>query len=116
MPSTPEHTPEPPRLPADAVRCARCNAWMIWAVTEAGRPQPLDALPSTQGNTAVYVDATGRRRARGLTLDRPNAEAYEHLHMPHHATCTDPPPRRRTGGTSRGRRPIRRRSDWRNSR
>ncbi|MEU9386182.1 hypothetical protein AB0D38_36840 [Streptomyces sp. NPDC048279] len=58
------------------------------------RAQMVDATPNELGNSCVRRDHTGRYLVRQLTKERPTTEGAEALHMPHHATCTVPPPRR----------------------
>jgi len=73
--------------------CPSCNERIRWAVTTAGRRQPLNAEPNEKGNVAVYTDGTGTLRARALTAERPSLEHLEWRAMPHVATCAAPAPR-----------------------
>jgi hypothetical protein len=79
-----------------AVRCGRCPASFVFAITEAGRSMPVDVEPDVAGNVAVHVDASGRVRARIVSAELP-LQPWEHLHLPHFATCGAPskPPARR---------------------
>lgn len=69
-----------------------CGAEIIFATTEAGRLQPLNAVPDDAGNVVAVAD--GRKDARG----NPVVEVLGPLellvderirYMPHHATCPD---------------------------
>jgi hypothetical protein len=65
---------------------------VIWCITTANRvPQAINAHRNTDGNQAVRTDHTGRWIVRQLTHERPTPEAGENLHLPHIATCTNPP-------------------------
>lgn len=81
--------------PSDISTCTTCGAQILWTTTERGALQPVDAEPNENGNVAVRKDGAGRLRSRGISGERPLLEHEEHLHMPHHATCTNPPPRRK---------------------
>ncbi|MGW4852202.1 hypothetical protein ACWEPZ_13355 [Streptomyces sp. NPDC004288] len=86
----------------DVSSCPSCSAPILWTVTATGRRQAVNPDADATGNTAVYTDATGRLRSRGLSAERPALEHLEWRAMPHAATCTRPPrrraqPRRRAG-------------------
>lgn len=49
---------------------------------------PLNPDPDPAGNVAVYQDGTGRRIGRVLGNSQPLG--YEHIYMPHAATCVHP--------------------------
>lgn len=75
--------------------CRRCPALICWALTTAnGKRQPVDAEPNPEGNLAVSRGADDVLYVRALTADRPDLRPGEWQAMPHHATCTSPPPRR----------------------
>ncbi|MFJ2701856.1 hypothetical protein ACIO3R_01490 [Streptomyces sp. NPDC087428] len=75
--------------------CRRCNARICWALTTAnGRRQPIDAEPTAAGNLAVMQAADGVLYVRSVTAARPEIRPGEWQAMPHHATCSSPPPRR----------------------
>jgi hypothetical protein len=44
--------------------CRSCPDLIIWTVTAAGNPMPVDAEPSTGGNLALTVDDKGVVRSR----------------------------------------------------
>lgn len=67
--------------------CQHCAEPIVFAITAAGRRQPLNPDPDPAGNVAVLRDATGTLRARVPSPDLP-LMGYERLHMPHAATCT----------------------------
>lgn len=69
-----------------ATRCARCPALIAFAVTESGKSMPVDVDPDVAGNVAVHVDGSGRVRARVVSAELP-VQGFEHLHLPHFATC-----------------------------
>ncbi|MFC9247780.1 hypothetical protein ACFT7S_28340 [Streptomyces sp. NPDC057136] len=75
--------------------CTGCRARICWALTTAnGRRQPIDAEPTADGNLAVMQGPDGLLYVRSLTKDHPAPRAGEWQAMPHHATCSSPPPRR----------------------
>jgi hypothetical protein len=79
--------------PQGVTTCPSCNESIRWAITAAGRRQPVNAEPDEKGNLAVYTDGTGTLRSRVLTADRPTLEHLEWRAMPHVATCVGPAPR-----------------------
>ncbi|MEU2180079.1 hypothetical protein [Streptomyces thermolilacinus] len=92
----------------DVTRCPSCGARIRWAVTAAGRRQPIDAEPDETGNLGVYRDVAGRLRSRVLTAERPTLEHAEWRAMPHAANCPSPAPRsRRSPGGQRHRTGVR---------
>ncbi|WP_053208299.1 hypothetical protein [Jiangella muralis] len=70
----------------DVRQCSLCGADVVWAITAAGKRQPLNATPDPAGNVAAHRDGTGTRRARAVVPDRP-LMGFERLYMPHAATC-----------------------------
>lgn len=72
--------------------CGRCPASITWVRTAAGRPMPLDAVPHADGNVvlvngvAVVLGAKGAEGVAAVDATR---------WMPHWATCTNPPPRKK---------------------
>ncbi|MEV8395945.1 MULTISPECIES: hypothetical protein [unclassified Streptomyces] len=92
------------------VDCKHCPALICWALTTAnGKKQPVDAKPNNQGNLAVSRGADDLLYVRSLTKAHPELKAGEWRAMPHHATCTNPPPRRSSTAQRRpsGVRPVR---------
>ncbi|WP_405799324.1 hypothetical protein [Streptomyces sp. NBC_01506] len=88
--------------------CRRCPAPICWALTTAnGRRQPVDAEPNSAGNLAVSRGPDDVLYVRALTTDRPELKAGEWQAMPHHATCTNPPPKRSGSGGQRRRTSVR---------
>lgn len=93
-------------MPRPNGTCPDCGQPVLTAITAAGRRQHLNPDPDPRGNTAAYRDGVGTWRARVPNTDLPLLP-YEHLHMPHPATCdrhlaaartptasrTNPPPR-----------------------
>jgi hypothetical protein len=71
--------------------CRLCRQPVLLATTAAGRTQPLNPEPDPAGNVAVHRDATGTWRSRVPSEELP-AHPWEHVHMPHQATCTGPAP------------------------
>ncbi|MDX2624679.1 hypothetical protein PV356_35255 [Streptomyces sp. WI03-5b] len=89
-------------------RCRRCGAPICWALTSAnGRRQPIDAEPTEAGNLAVMQAADGVLYVRAVTAARPEIRPGEWQAMPHHATCTSPPPRRSSSSGQRARSGVR---------
>ncbi|MFD9952445.1 hypothetical protein [[Kitasatospora] papulosa] len=89
-------------------RCRRCGAPICWALTSAnGRRQPIDAEPTEAGNLAVMSGADGVLYVRAVTAARPDIRPGEWQAMPHHATCTSPPPRRSSSSGQRARSGVR---------
>ncbi|MEV5688605.1 hypothetical protein AB0L68_36415 [Streptomyces sp. NPDC052164] len=75
--------------------CRSCRAPICWALTTAhGKRQPVDAEPAADGNLAVMQGPDGLLYVRSITAARPDVRPGEWRAMPHHATCTAPPPRR----------------------
>lgn len=87
----------------DVAICDFCSGRIRWTVTAAGNRQAVNADPNPEGNLAVYTDATGRLRSRGLTKERPTLEHSEWQAMPHAAECKRPVPPR---AARPGRRPV----------
>lgn len=73
-------------MPRPNGTCPDCGQPVLTALTAAGRRQALNPQPDDRGNTAAYRDGTGTWRARVPTPELPILP-YEHLHMPHPATC-----------------------------
>jgi hypothetical protein len=67
--------------------CRSCAAPIIWTVTAAGKPMPVDAEPAAGGNLALEVDDKGTVRSRvvapHLTFGRKD------LRLSHFARCPD---------------------------
>lgn len=88
--------------------CKGCRAPICWALTSAnGRRQPIDAEPTVEGNVAVMQGADGQLYVRSITTARPDIRPGEWQAMPHHATCTSPPPRRSSSSGQRARTGVR---------
>lgn len=69
-------------------RCRRCNAPLLWAETEKGRPIPIDPEPHADGDIHLYPTG-GKHRAvviresmRGFFRDEGDP-----LYRSHFATC-----------------------------
>jgi hypothetical protein len=67
-----------------AARCRSCGAPILWRTTTGGKPIPVDAEPTTDGN--LVEDADGRLRHIAGPLE---VEPGTPIYMPHHATCPD---------------------------
>jgi hypothetical protein len=69
-----------------ARRCKSCGALILWTLTEAGKPMPVDFAPSTDGTVAINVDVDerGRRvwRSRVAQIGEPIVRRKSHF-----ATC-----------------------------
>ncbi|MEU9199439.1 hypothetical protein [Streptomyces sp. NPDC048332] len=88
--------------------CRRCHAPICWALTTAnGKRQPLDAEPTAEGNVAAMQGPDGLLYVRSVTVARPEIRPGEWQAMPHHATCSSPPPRRSSGTGQRQRSGVR---------
>lgn len=93
---------------AHITACRRCSARICWALTTAnGRRQPVDAKPTAEGNLAVMQGPDGVLYVRSITAARPDIRPGEWQAMPHHATCTSPPPRRSSTSGQRARSGVR---------
>lgn len=84
-------------MPWPTAKCGHCPRLIVWARTDAGKPMPVDADYSTAGNVMLYRDDDGVVRAKvgkagQLPMDAPPGAE---LHMPHFATCTGWPKKRR---------------------
>lgn len=71
--------------------CRSCDARIIWAKTEAGRPMPLDHTPSPTGTVILLPVGGGRRVARVLAGEELEEyrTANKTLFVTHWATCPD---------------------------
>ena len=79
------------RLPSYGLgTCGRCGALIRWALTAAGKRQPLDAQPSELGNIGARLDHLQVWRARVVAGDE-RLGPLEYRFMPHAATCAPPP-------------------------
>ena len=79
--------------------CAGCGAPILWAVTLNAKRMPLNPDPDELGNVAAYLDDQRTLRCRVLGPTQQPAP-HEKRYMPHWATCTSPPPKRRKPATS----------------
>jgi hypothetical protein len=85
-------------------RCRSCNAELIWATTEKGKPIPLDATPVADGNIRLEERSTVDRSVSINGMDYPVVEEivltavpapYEgeerqgDRYLAHFATCKD---------------------------
>ncbi|MGW1127487.1 hypothetical protein [Streptomyces sp. NPDC002526] len=94
--------------PHHITTCRSCRARICWALTTAnGRRQPVDAEPTDAGNLAVMQGPDGVLYVRSITKARPEVRPGEWRAMPHHATCTAPPPKRPARPTERQRTGVR---------
>ncbi len=73
-------TPEYP-----ITKCGSCAAEIIWAETEAGKPQPVDAKPVKR---IIFTKQEGKVQPRSSVVD---------TYMPHHATCPNASQHRKAG-------------------
>lgn len=72
-------------------RCDSCDATVVWALTPAGKPMPVDAVPVESGNVML-----GRVEGFGTLAIILSGEAIERigrtgrpLHTSHFFTCPD---------------------------
>lgn len=63
---------------------------IIWATTEAGKPQPLDAQSNPLGSVMAYHDVTGWQ-ARSIAGGTETRHPLERTYMPHVVTCRGTP-------------------------
>lgn len=74
--------------------CSTCGARMVWAVTEAGKPIPLDSRSTPNGNLVVEdLDAPELRARAYLPLLDGDAPRF----TSHFATCPDAALHRKRG-------------------
>lgn len=67
--------------------CRSCRAPIRWAITDAGRPMPLDAEPDPRGEWRLAAGARGEApRAVHVPEDR-RAGLERELMIVHWATC-----------------------------
>lgn len=87
-------------LPAEqfpTARCAShdCGALIIWALTAAEKPIPVDARPHEKGN--IRLSRRGRQvRADVLSKTKQAAAVGDPLYRSHFVTCTRAKDWRRT--------------------
>lgn len=67
-------------------RCRSCLQPIIWAVTEAGKRQPLDRDPDPDGIVIAYQDPLGGWHSRALPNDQPVLPPWKR-YTTHFATC-----------------------------
>lgn len=69
-----------------AASCRSCGAAVVWAMTQGGKPMPVDAEPAADGNLVVVEDVAGELRVFVASgRDWPGEPRYR----PHFATCPD---------------------------
>jgi len=73
-------------------KCRTCEAPIIWAVTERGKPMPVDAEPTPDGTVLLEPLGLGFR-ARVLPAHR--AFGRKDLRKSHFVLCPDAPKWRR---------------------
>ncbi|WP_051943866.1 hypothetical protein [Streptacidiphilus rugosus] len=66
--------------------CGQCGQQIRWSLTEAGKRQPLDPEPNSEGNTVARLSSTRTWLSRVPTAELPQM-SYERRFMPHAATC-----------------------------
>jgi hypothetical protein len=66
--------------------CTYCHQPVLWAITAAGKRQPLNPEPDELGNVVAHRDVHGTWRCR-VPNDREPQQGYEKRLMPHAATC-----------------------------
>lgn len=82
--------PSPSRRSGPAP-CDQCGETVIWAITAAGRWQPLNQAPDDEGSVLAWRDGLGAWRCRSVASVREvPIYGHERVHMPHAATCTGP--------------------------
>lgn len=70
-------------------QCRSCQAPVVWATTENGKPMPVDADAHPDGNVLLRTrDGAWQAVVLG-PLERIEQERVHRLHMAHHATCPD---------------------------
>jgi hypothetical protein len=73
---------------ASKALCQSCNAPIIWTVTAAGKPMPVDRAPGGHGDTAANLKLTvvgGVVRSRVLAAHL--AFGNTSLHLSHFVRC-----------------------------
>jgi hypothetical protein len=82
-----------PRKPA---MCKGCEAPILWALTAGGNRMPLNKAPDPEGRSSWVVsrDPELTAHVRKLAPGEEPRPGIEKRHVPHHITCTNPPPRK----------------------
>lgn len=99
--------PRPSTGPGQA--CRSCRARVIWAITESGRPMPVDPAPvdaallpeARNGNLVLWYQVDGYGRPIGqqrvcIATTEQRADAATPLWRSHFATCPSAAEHRRT--------------------
>jgi hypothetical protein len=69
-------------------RCRTCKAPIRWAVTEQGRPIPLDLDPQPDGNICLAAAHAHGGMARAIVIPEQRRADWEgELYRAHWATC-----------------------------
>lgn len=69
-------------------RCRTCKAEIRWAVTEQGRPIPLDLEPVPDGNIRLAAAHALGGMARAIVVpEQRRGELAGELYRPHFASC-----------------------------
>lgn len=84
-----------PARSSSPARCGYCHETVIWALTTAGKRQPLNPTPDEAGNVWAYKDERGTWRARTPSAQAVDRLPWEKIFMPHFATCRARQPRSR---------------------
>lgn len=77
-------------------RCKRpgCGMLVRWCITDKNRlPIPVDPDPNPEGNLVVSFTTDDGKQV--VAVSHVDAEDGRPRYMPHHATCKNPPGRKR---------------------
>ena len=66
-----------------------CTAQIVWAVTEKGKPIPVDVDEHDDGNVELIPNPDPAMSPKAIVHGTPPLLAIGTFHMPHHATCPD---------------------------
>jgi hypothetical protein len=74
-------------------RCRTCTREIVWALTEHGKPIPLDPEPRADGNITLHVLGGVDQRVAHVLVDGEVADGP--TYVSHFATCPDAETHRR---------------------
>ena len=76
-------------------KCKTCGADIFWALTENGKPMPIDAVSTDNGNLECVWDHNGRVLAHVIAPLFLQMQTEAPRYTSHFATCPDADEHRR---------------------